>query len=107
MLLGFPIGGAGNVVNNLRALGARVSFVGTVGDDPEGQRVRELCSAIDVDPDGLIEVLDRPTTRKTRIVAHNQQVVRADCTVWYWLLTLVASRNCSQLKKKNVLSWPL
>lgn len=74
----FTLGGAGNVANNLRALGARVEFVGAVGDDGEGERARQLCAQISVDASGLITVADRPTTRKTRVVAHNQQVVRAD-----------------------------
>lgn len=74
----FTLGGSGNVANNLRALGAHVTFVGAVGADEEGRRVRELFAAIDVDASSTIVVQDRPTTRKTRIVAHNQQVVRAD-----------------------------
>jgi D-beta-D-heptose 7-phosphate kinase/D-beta-D-heptose 1-phosphate adenosyltransferase len=74
----FTLGGAGNVASNLRAIGARVSFAGVVGGDAEGRRVRELLAAQDVDPDAVVTVDDRPTTRKTRIVAHNQQVVRAD-----------------------------
>jgi D-beta-D-heptose 7-phosphate kinase/D-beta-D-heptose 1-phosphate adenosyltransferase len=74
----FTLGGAGNVANNLRAIGARVSFAGTVGDDPEGRRVLELFDAIAVERAAVIALTDRPTTRKTRIVAHNQQVVRAD-----------------------------
>jgi rfaE bifunctional protein kinase chain/domain len=74
----FTLGGAGNVANNLRALGANVSFVGGVGADPEGDRVRELFATIAVDTSGIVTLTDRPTTRKTRVVAHNQQVVRAD-----------------------------
>jgi rfaE bifunctional protein kinase chain/domain len=74
----FTLGGAGNVAHNLRALGAQVTFVGAVGRDPEGERVRALFGEIAVDTSGLVVLDDRPTTRKTRIVAHNQQVVRAD-----------------------------
>ncbi|MGP6159418.1 MAG: D-glycero-beta-D-manno-heptose-7-phosphate kinase [Vulcanimicrobiaceae bacterium] len=74
----FTLGGAGNVANNLRAIGATVSFAGAVGDDAAGQRVLELFDEIEVERSGAIAVSDRPTTRKTRIVAHNQQVVRAD-----------------------------
>ncbi len=74
----FTLGGAGNVANNLRALGAAVAFVGGVGADAEGQRARALLEEIAVDTRGVITLADRPTTRKTRIVAHNQQVVRAD-----------------------------
>jgi rfaE bifunctional protein kinase chain/domain len=74
----FTLGGAGNVANNLRALGARVSFVGGIGKDAEGARIRAMFDDLGVDARGLVTLSDRPTTRKTRIVAHNQQVVRAD-----------------------------
>ncbi len=74
----FTLGGAGNVASNLRALGAAVTFVGVVGNDAEGERVRALFAALDCDTAGLLVLDDRPTTRKTRVVAHNQQVVRAD-----------------------------
>jgi D-beta-D-heptose 7-phosphate kinase/D-beta-D-heptose 1-phosphate adenosyltransferase len=74
----FTLGGSGNVASNLRALGAAVSFVGVTGADAEGERVRALLDALDCDTAGLIALDDRPTTRKTRVVAHNQQVVRAD-----------------------------
>jgi rfaE bifunctional protein kinase chain/domain len=74
----FTLGGSGNVANNLRALGAAVTFVGVVGNDAEGERVRALFAEIDCDTAGLLTLDDRPTTRKTRVVAHNQQVVRAD-----------------------------
>jgi D-glycero-beta-D-manno-heptose-7-phosphate kinase len=74
----FTLGGAGNVANNLRALGASVQLVGAVGHDDLSERVGSLLDGIGVRRDGIIAVDDRPTTRKTRIVAHSQQVVRAD-----------------------------
>jgi len=74
----FTLGGAGNVANNLRALKAHVTFAGTVGDDEYGARVRELLAGEQVDDSGVFTLSGRPTTRKTRVVAHNQQVVRAD-----------------------------
>ncbi|HTZ55526.1 MAG TPA: D-glycero-beta-D-manno-heptose-7-phosphate kinase [Candidatus Acidoferrum sp.] len=74
----FTLGGAGNVANNLVALGARVEFVGTVGEDAFATDVRRMLREESVDDRGVFAVSDRPTTRKTRIVAHNQQVVRAD-----------------------------
>lgn len=74
----FTLGGAGNVANNLRSLGAQVTLVATVGQDRLAGRVRQLLEVIGVQGNGLVELDDRPTTRKTRIVAHNQQVVRAD-----------------------------
>ena len=74
----FTLGGAGNVANNLRALDAAVDFVGAVGMDSFADSTRELLEGEGVSHAGLIAVNDRPTTRKTRVVAHNQQVVRAD-----------------------------
>ncbi len=74
----FTLGGAANVAKNLRALAANVGIAGAVGKDPEGDRVRGLLDEIDVDRSAILTLADRPTTRKTRIVAHNQQVVRAD-----------------------------
>ncbi|PZR57870.1 MAG: D-glycero-beta-D-manno-heptose-7-phosphate kinase [Candidatus Meridianibacter frigidus] len=74
----FTLGGAGNVVSNLCALGAQVRFVGAIGNDRLALRIHGLLEDIGVSDEALIKVDDRPTTRKTRIVAHNQQVVRAD-----------------------------
>ena len=74
----FTLGGAGNVAHNLRALGAHVKVVGGIGDDAEGVRTRTLFEELGVDAASLVTLGDRPTTRKTRVVAHHQQVVRAD-----------------------------
>jgi D-beta-D-heptose 7-phosphate kinase/D-beta-D-heptose 1-phosphate adenosyltransferase len=72
------LGGAGNVVSNLVALGAIPVPIGTVGDDPDANRLRAALSALGVPTEGLIADAGRPTTLKTRIIAHSQQVVRAD-----------------------------
>ena len=74
----FTLGGAGNVANNLRALNAHVTFAGVVGDDDYGHQIRDLLRDKQVDDSGVFTLAGRPTTRKTRVVAHNQQVVRAD-----------------------------
>jgi rfaE bifunctional protein kinase chain/domain len=74
----FTLGGAGNVANNLRALDGAVVVAGVVGDDAFAQQVRDLLRGEDVDDGGVFAIAGRPTTRKTRIVAHSQQVVRAD-----------------------------
>jgi D-beta-D-heptose 7-phosphate kinase/D-beta-D-heptose 1-phosphate adenosyltransferase len=73
----FP-GGAANVARNLRALGSSVSILGVLGDDDTGENLRELLDQQGVNTDGLIVDPNRPTTLKTRIVAHGQQVVRFD-----------------------------
>ncbi len=72
------LGGAGNVVSNLSALGAMAMPLGIIGDDREGERLRESFKELGATGDGLISDRARPTTLKTRIIAHNQQVVRAD-----------------------------
>jgi D-glycero-beta-D-manno-heptose-7-phosphate kinase len=74
----FHLGGAGNVASNVRALGGEAVVVGVVGRDAAGERVHAALAEAGVE-DGLA-VADggRPTTVKTRIIAHHQQVVRAD-----------------------------
>jgi D-beta-D-heptose 7-phosphate kinase/D-beta-D-heptose 1-phosphate adenosyltransferase len=74
------LGGAANVLANLRAFGVRAAVVGVVGADRAGERVRsELRDAGAHEPDeNLITDVSRPTTLKTRIIAHSQPVVRAD-----------------------------
>ena len=58
----FSLGGAANVASNLRAIGAGVGIAGGVGDDPEGERVRGLLDAIEVDRSAVVALRDRPTT---------------------------------------------
>jgi rfaE bifunctional protein kinase chain/domain len=72
------LGGAANVAANIRALGAEAVLFGTCADDEAGRRLRELLAERGIDASGLVVGDDRPTTVKTRIIAHNQQVVRAD-----------------------------
>ena len=71
-------GGAGNVVSNLIELGATAIPVGIIGDDEGGSRMRDLFLHRGAEVSSLLTVPGRPTTRKTRIVAHSQQMVRAD-----------------------------
>jgi rfaE bifunctional protein kinase chain/domain len=78
------LGGAANVLANIVALGARARVVGVIGDDRAGARLRtELLEAgVDLERDDLVIDDARPTTMKTRIIAHshghNQIIVRAD-----------------------------
>ncbi len=72
------LGGAGNVVNNLVALGARVEVLGLVGDDHPGQLLRAEMDRLGVDTAGLLTDRGRRTSRKTRVLAGAQQVVRID-----------------------------
>ncbi len=72
------LGGAANVAANIRALGADVVLFGLNGKDEAGTWMNELLTEHGIDAGGLVETEDRPTTIKTRIIAHNQQVVRTD-----------------------------
>ncbi len=74
----YMLGGAANVVHNLAALGCRTLVCGLVGDDEAGRQVCELLEDLEVPCDGIIKSDSRPTTVKTRVVAHSQQVVRVD-----------------------------
>lgn len=72
------LGGAGNVVRNVIALDAGCDFVSVVGKDADGDRVCSLLDELDVDARDVIRAEGRPTTRKTRVVARGQQIVRVD-----------------------------
>jgi D-beta-D-heptose 7-phosphate kinase/D-beta-D-heptose 1-phosphate adenosyltransferase len=72
------LGGAANVLHNLIALGGQASICGLVGDDEAGRQVADLLDQLEVNADGIVVCADRPTTVKTRVVAHSQQVVRVD-----------------------------
>ncbi|MBU0507888.1 bifunctional hydroxymethylpyrimidine kinase/phosphomethylpyrimidine kinase [bacterium] len=72
------LGGAGNVVNNLASLGVRPLAFGVVGDDAAGQVLIGHLETIRAATDGVIVCSSRKTTEKTRIIAHDQHVVRAD-----------------------------
>ncbi|MCK5124958.1 MAG: D-glycero-beta-D-manno-heptose-7-phosphate kinase [candidate division Zixibacteria bacterium] len=71
-------GGAANVAANIIGLGDKPLIVGVVGNDNPASLLDWLLREKGIDTDGLIIDNQRPTTVKTRIVAHNQQVVRAD-----------------------------
>jgi D-beta-D-heptose 7-phosphate kinase/D-beta-D-heptose 1-phosphate adenosyltransferase len=74
------LGGAANVLANVTALGANANVIGVVGEDAAAEKLREALRAnggVQTD-DTLIKDSPRPTTIKTRIIAHNQMVVRAD-----------------------------
>jgi len=74
----FHLGGAGNVAANVRALGGRAMLAGVVGEDAAGARVSEALVEAGIDSRLVVADRGRPTTVKTRIVAHSQQVVRTD-----------------------------
>ncbi len=77
----FALGGAGNVVNNVVALGGKVSVAGVIGTGRNGQFLLDMFNELGVDTEGIIKEPGRITTQKTRIIAANhanQQVLRID-----------------------------
>lgn len=71
-------GGAGNVAANLACLGSNVWLAGVVGTDTQGAKLFELFSQTPGISAHLYPCQDRPTTTKTRILAHSQQMMRTD-----------------------------
>ncbi len=72
------LGGAGNVINNLNALGAQVGVISVIGGCEISDELKALLGDIDVDTQYLITQKDRITSKKSRIIASQQQVVRYD-----------------------------
>lgn len=72
------LGGAGNVVLNLAALGAKPWMFSVIGPDAMGQEIKELFLQAGLEVQGLLEEEGRPTTVKERILAGSQQLLRID-----------------------------
>ncbi|MDR2192778.1 MAG: D-glycero-beta-D-manno-heptose-7-phosphate kinase [Endomicrobium sp.] len=72
------LGGAGNVANNIAALGGKAYIVSAIGDDVIGRALMEMMRGKNINGDYLVCDQDRPTIIKTRIIAVSQQLVRVD-----------------------------
>jgi D-glycero-beta-D-manno-heptose-7-phosphate kinase len=71
-------GAAANVAENVASLGAGATLVGVVGEDDAGRELLSLLAGRGVDVERVVPDPERPTTTKLRVIAHSQQVVRAD-----------------------------
>lgn len=72
------LGGAANVLNNIYALGGQATLCGVIGQDIMGDHLLGLIAELGSPINGIIRTANRPTTKKTRIIAQHQQVVRFD-----------------------------
>jgi D-beta-D-heptose 7-phosphate kinase/D-beta-D-heptose 1-phosphate adenosyltransferase len=72
------MGGAGNVINNLLSLGAKVGVASVIGDDDAGDLIEERLNEKGVLKVALLRDKDRKTTKKSRVIALHQQIVRVD-----------------------------
>ena len=89
-------GGMANVAINAAALGAQVAVGGVVGEDAQGKALRDMLNLRGIETDGLRVDSQRPTTTKTRIIAHNQQVARVDREV---------TRAITSAMEQELLEW--
>ncbi len=72
------LGGAANVAMNIKSLGGEPLLIGVIGADTSGKQLAELVREHEFPLDGILTDDSRPTTIKTRVIAHNQHVVRID-----------------------------
>ena len=72
------MGGAGNVINNLISLGAKVGVCSVIGDDEGGEFLHERLGQKGVVKEGLVTQKGRKTSHKSRLIASHQQIVRID-----------------------------
>src|ERR1044071_3509839 len=74
----FRLGGAGNVVVNVKALGATPILISLIGDDEAATKVRSCLNKLSISEEGLVASKTRSTTEKMRVIARHQHVVRID-----------------------------
>lgn len=79
------LGGAANVALNLKALGAKVHLLSTVGDDKNGELFIDLLEQNGFSTAGIVKSADRETTVKTRVIAANQHILRVDREITSYL----------------------
>lgn len=91
------LGGAGNVYQNLKSLGAFPLLFGTIGNDEKGEWIKNNCAY----KEGLITTKNRPTSTKTRIIAHQQHVVRVDEEVNEVISQKINQKMLELIKKEN------
>ena len=72
------LGGAGNVIHNLKALGATVDVISVIGDDANAHELNRLLADIDISNQNILIQNGRNTSKKSRIIAAQQQVIRYD-----------------------------
>ncbi len=93
------LGGAANVGNNISSLGGVPLLIGVIGDDEGGVLLRSLVHEAGFSDEGIIVDASRPTTVKTRVIAHHQHVVRIDQEVKTEIDAAIRERILSVLKE--------
>lgn len=103
------LGGAGNVINNICALGSKVTFLSAIGEDEIGKTILQQLQTLTPQADGyqVITTNTRKTGVKTRYIAQNQQLLRVDeedtCAIDQTTIGALLQAATSALKDHNVL----
>jgi rfaE bifunctional protein kinase chain/domain len=74
----YKLGGAANVANNVKSLEAEPVLIGVIGDDIDGDYFLETMKKQNLSTKGIFKDPTRPTTTKTRVIAHSQHIIRID-----------------------------
>ena len=93
------LGGAANVALNIASLGATPIICSVVGADHDGEILKELLVEADLDTSGIIIDSDRRTTKKTRIIADNQQMLRVDQEDTFYVKDAIAENFINNIKR--------
>ncbi len=93
------LGGAGNVVANLTALGAKAEIISVIGDDTAGQNVKSLLETLGVSSRGIHIDAARPTICKTRYIGRNQHLLRVDYEDVKDLAAAIETRCLAQIQE--------
>ncbi len=94
------LGGAANVYHNISSLGGQVKVIGVVGKDEAGKKLLGLIEKMGGSTEGIIQLPSHPTIKKTRIIAHSQQVVRFDHDNSTPLESATVDNLLSEIKKE-------
>ena len=93
------LGGAANVANNIACLGGTPLMVGVTGDDEAGKTLRGIASEGGFPGEGILVDSSRPTTVKTRVIAHHQHVVRVDREVKHEINEVIQGKILDVLRR--------
>jgi rfaE bifunctional protein kinase chain/domain len=97
----YKLGGAANVANNIKTLDAEPVLIGIIGDDIDGDIFLETMRKQNLSIKGILKDESRPTTSKTRVIAHSQHILRIDSEVKQNIIGKVAN-NLIKFFKTNI-----
>jgi len=100
----YKLGGAANVANNIKTLGAEPILIGVIGDDYDSDYFLNTMRKHNLSTEGIFKDNTRPTTSKTRVIAHSQHIIRIDSEVKQDISGKTAS-NLLKFIKANISSF--